>query len=131
LEETVGLTGLQLSILEVLWDRGEATTQDVWEHLTESRPLALTTVATLMSRLERKQVLTHRREGRQYVYRATVSRGEVRRSKVRELTESLFGGDPAALLSHLVKADGVDPEELKRMRELLDEAVGNGSERDP
>lgn len=123
MQETVGLTGLQLSILEVLWDRGEATTQDVWEQLNRARPLALTTVATLLSRLERKQVLTHRQVGRQYVYRATVSRTEVRRSKVRELTENLFGGDAAALLSHLVRAEDVDPDELRRMREMLDAAV--------
>lgn len=123
MQEAVGLTGLQLSILDVLWERGEATTQDVWEQITEGRPLALTTVATILSRLERKRVLTHRREGRQYVYRAVVSRSEVRRSKVRELTESLFGGDPAALLNHLVRADEVDEAELRRMRELLDRAV--------
>ena len=61
MKDTVGLTGLQLSILEVLWERGEATTQDVWAHVTRARPLALTTVATLMSRLERKKVLEHRR----------------------------------------------------------------------
>ena len=121
MQESVGLTGLQLSILDVLWERGEATTQDVWSCLTQGRPLALTTVATIMSRLERKCVLTHRREGRHYVYRATVTRAEVRRSKVRELTENLFGGDPAALLSHLVHADSVDEEELRRMREMLDE----------
>ena len=60
MEDTVGLTGLQLSILEVLWERGEATTQDVWAHIRRARPLALTTVATLMSRLERKRVLEHR-----------------------------------------------------------------------
>ena len=99
MQETVGLTGLQLSILDVLWERGEATTQDVWAALTPSRPLALTTVATIMSRLERKEVLVHRREGRQYVYRATVTRAHVRRTKVRELTRHLFGGDPAALMS--------------------------------
>jgi BlaI family penicillinase repressor len=128
--ETVGLTGLQLSILRVLWERGEATTQDVWACVTVGRPLALTTVATIMSRLERKRVLTHRRDGRQYVYRATVSRSDVRRSKVRELTENLFGGDPAALLSHLVRTDGVDPQELKRFRAMLDTAVENGSSGD-
>ena len=130
MQEAVGLTGLQLSILRVLWERGEATTQDVWERVTARRPLALTTVATIMSRLERKRVLSHRREGRQYVYRALVTRSEVRRSKVKELTENLFGGDPAALLSHLVKTDDVDPEELKRIREMLDAAVENGSRRD-
>ena len=130
MHQAVGLTGLQLSILRVLWERGEATTQDVWERVTARRPLALTTVATIMSRLERKQVLSHRREGRQYVYRAMVTRSEVRRSKVKELTENLFGGDPAALLSHLVKTDEVDPEELKRIREMLDTAMENGSRRD-
>lgn len=123
MQESVGLTGLQLSILDVLWERGEATTQDVWAALSSVRPLALTTVATIMSRLERKEILTYRREGRQYVYRATVTRSEVRRSKVRELTENLFGGDPAALLSHLVRADEVDPDELRRIRQLLDDAV--------
>jgi BlaI family transcriptional regulator, penicillinase repressor len=55
-----------------------------------------------------------------------VSRSEVLRSKVRELTENLFGGDPAALLSHLVRADPVDPDELKRIREMLDAAVESG-----
>jgi BlaI family penicillinase repressor len=120
--EAVGLTGLQLAILQVLWDRGEATTQDVWEAVSEERPLALTTIATLLSRLERKQVVAHRQEGRQYVYRATVTRAEVRRSKIQELTDTLFGGDAAALVSHLVRADDVNAEELERIRALLDEA---------
>lgn len=122
MQDTVGLTGLQLSILQILWDRQEATTQEVWRTLRKERPLALTTVATLLSRLERKKVLTHRREGRQYVYRATVSRAEVRRSKVRDLMETLFDGDRAALVSHLVRADEVDAEELARIRALIDEA---------
>ena len=128
--DTVGLTGLQLSILDVLWDCGEATTQEVWEHLNRERSLALTTVATLLSRLERKSVLVHRREGRQYVYRALVTRSEVRRSKVRDLTETLFGGDATALLSHLVRADEVEADELGRIRELIDAAVSrNGGGR--
>ncbi len=120
--EAVGLTGLQLAILQVLWDRGEATTQDVWEAVSEERPLALTTVATLLSRLERKHVVAHRQEGRQYVYRARVTRAEVRRSKIRELTDTLFGGDAAALVGHLVRADDVNAEELERIRALLEEA---------
>ena len=56
------------------------------------------------------------------MYRATVTRAEVRRSKVRDLTESLFGGDAAALMSHLVRADEVDAGELARIRELIDRA---------
>ena len=125
--DIVGLTGLQLSIIEVLWQHGEATTQVTWDVVSRQRPLALTTVATILSRLERKGVVTHRREGRQHVYRAMVSRAEVRRSKVRDLTENLFDGDAAQLMSHLVRADDVDPEELARIRDLLEEAgAGEG-----
>ncbi len=130
MHDAVGLTGLQLSILDVLWDREEATTQDVWEHLNRDRTLALTTVATLLSRLERKSVLTHRRDGRQYVYRATVTRSEVRRSKVRELTATLFGGDATALLSHLVWADEVEADELELIRELIDAEVNRDGHQD-
>jgi BlaI family penicillinase repressor len=120
--DTIGLTTLQLSILQIIWDRGEATTQEVWEDLLSERTLALTTVATLLTRLERKKVLVHRREGRQHVYRATVTRAEVRRSKVKDLTESLFDGDIAALMSHLVRTDEVDADELARIRAMLDDA---------
>jgi len=119
---TIGLTGLQLSILQILWARGEATTQEVWESLRKQRSLALTTVATLLTRLERKKVLVHRREGRQHVFRPTVTQAEVRRSKVQDLTQTLFGGDVAALMSHLVRTDEVDAEELARIRALIDEA---------
>ena len=120
--DIVGLTGLQLSIMEVLWQQGEATTQATRDAVAQERPLALTTVATILSRLERKGVVTHRREGRQHVYSTLVSRADVRRSKVRDLTENLFDGDAAQLMSHLVRADDVDPEELARIRALLEEA---------
>lgn len=120
MQQAVGLTGLQLAILQVLWDRGEATTQEVWHQVAEERHLALTTVATILSRLERKRVLTHRRSGRQYVYSATVTRAEVRRSKVRDLTETLFDGDAAALINHLVRSDQVDADELERIRASLE-----------
>lgn len=121
MSDTQSLTELQLDILAVLWERGEATTADVCEALTPSRGLALSTIATLLSRLERKGVVAHRREGRQHVFRAQVSRGEVRRSMVRDLTRTLFGGDPAALVQHLVAAHEVDPEALERIRELADD----------
>ena len=126
MDDIVGLTGLQLSIMEVLWERGEATTQGTWEVVSKHRSLALTTIATILSRLERKGVVAHRRDGRQHVYRALVSRADVRRSKVRDLTESLFGGDAVALMSHLVRADDVDAEELARIRDLLAEAEARG-----
>ena len=116
------LTELQLVILQVLWDREEATTQDIHAELHVDRGLALTTVATLLSRLEKRGILKHRKDGRQYVYRALVTRPEVRRSKIRELTETLFEGDAAALISHLVRSEETDPGDLERIKALISQA---------
>ena len=121
MNENVGLTELQLAILHVLWQRGEATSREVREAL--ARPLTLTTVATLLSRLEKKGVLDHRRQGRAHVFRPTVTRSEVRRSMVRELAENLFEGRPSQLVSHLLLSTSLDPDEVRHMRRALDEAV--------
>ena len=114
------LTGLQLAIMRVVWERGEATIADVCEALRPERPLAQTTVATILARLEKRGVLAHRVEGRQYVYRATVSEREVRRSMVAELTESLFQGRPADLISHLLSSREIAPGDLERVKELIE-----------
>lgn len=124
--DTHALTELQLAILHILWGCGEATTQDVHAAMTEGRGLALTTVATLLSRLEKRGVLSHRKDGRQYVYRALVTEKEVRRSKVRELTATLFEGDPSALVRHLVRAHEVDRDELARLVDMIEEADRSG-----
>ncbi len=120
--ETKTLTELQLAILGILWDRGEATTVEVHERLAGDRALALTTVATLLTRLEKKGVLRHRKEGRQHVYQPTVTRDDVRSSKLRELTETLFNGDAAALVSHLVDPATVSVTDLSRIRALIRDA---------
>jgi predicted transcriptional regulator len=120
--DAAALTGLQLAVLHVLWEEGEATTHDVWSRVSAHRPLALTTIATVLSRLERKQVLEHRREGRQYVYWATVTRHDVRRSKIRELVETLFDGNPADLVGHVVEGNGIDADGMQRLRRLLEDA---------
>jgi predicted transcriptional regulator len=113
------LSDLQLAIMRVLWDREEATAADVHAELQTDRELAPTTVATLLSRLEKRGLVAHRARGRQYVYRPKVSEQEVRRSMLRRLTEFFFGGDQAALVSHLVRADDIQPQDLQGIVDLL------------
>lgn len=118
-----GLTELQLDIMGVLWERGEATAVEVREALRPERELAPTTVATLLSRLEKKGLVTHRTEGRQYVYRAAVEEARVRRSVVSEFTEMadrLFDGDVAELVTHLLAGRDVGADDLARVREMIE-----------
>ena len=91
------LSDLQLDLMRVLWELGEASTAAVAEALAGRRELAYTTVATLLSRLEKRGLLSVRRDGRQLLYRPRVAEHEVRRSMVNGLLGSLFGGDAGAL----------------------------------
>jgi BlaI family penicillinase repressor len=117
------LTELQLALMRALWERGEATVVEVQEALAPTRPLAQSTVATLLSRLEKKGLLSHRVDGRQYIYRPAASEADVKRSMVgqfAELAEGLFQGDVAALVSHLLLAQDVAPGDLARVRALVE-----------
>jgi len=117
----IHLSALQLTVMRVLWIRGEATTAEVVADLGARRGLAHTTVATLLTRLERRGVLAQRREGRTLIYRALFSEPEVRRSMVADLVATLFRGDPSALVAHLVREDEVAPGDLARIHARLGE----------
>jgi predicted transcriptional regulator len=122
------LTELQITLLRLLWARGEASVAEVWEALHKERGLAQTTVATLLSRLERRGVVARRAEQRQYLYRALVTEEEVQQSMVSELTEQLFHGDVTALVNHLLTAQEVAPGDLARLRAMIDDAAARGKE---
>ncbi len=122
------LTELQLAILRVIWDKGETTVQEIWEALHPDRGLAQTTVATMLSRLERRGVVTRRAESRQYRYRAAVSEQEVQHSMVGELTERLFDGDVTALVQHLLSGEDMSPGDLAKIRDMIERVESNAPE---
>jgi BlaI family penicillinase repressor len=117
------LTELQLAIMTVLWERGEAGVVEIHDVLRTQRRLAQSTVATLLARMEDKGVVTHRAEGRQFIYRANASAEDVRHSVVNEfaqMTERLFSGDVASLVSKLLSSRDVAADDLARVREIID-----------
>lgn len=116
--DDIALSELQLDLMRVLW-RGEASVAEVAAALAGSRGLAHTTVATLLSRLAKRGLVEARRDGRQLLYRARVEESQVRRSMVGDLIQSLFKGDPKALLAHLVRENEVAAGDLDRVQALL------------
>jgi len=112
------LTALQLAVMQVLWSRDEASVIDVQRTMT-GRRLALTTVATMLVRLEQRGLVSHRAEGRQYIYRSRVSPAEVRETVTRELLRNLFDGDVAAFVSHLLDARKLTREEVADLQRLV------------
>lgn len=114
------LTELQIAVMRVLWLRGEATVLEVQEALQPKRPLAQTTVATLLSRLEKRGVVAYRMDGRQYVYRPLITEDEVRSSALAEVKDLLFEGDVATLVSQLLSAEEVGPADLAKVRRMIE-----------
>lgn len=119
------LASLQLAIMQVLWQRGEATVAEVREMLGEERPLAYTTVATMLTKMERKGQVKHRTEGRVHVYRPAIEKETVSRSMVTDLAARLFMGDVEQMVSHLLEGCEVSPRELSRLRTLIREKEKN------
>jgi BlaI family transcriptional regulator, penicillinase repressor len=112
------LTALQLAVMQVLWSRDEASVSDVQGAMT-GRRLALTTVATMLVRLEQRGLVSHRSEGRQYIYRSRVSPAEVRETVTRELLRNLFAGDVTAFVSQLLDARKLTREEVADLQRLV------------
>ena len=116
----LALTDLQIELMRVLWARGEATVVQVHRDLTATRELAQPTVATMLSRLEKKGAIAHRTEGRQFIYRALVSEADVRRSMVGQIADVLFGGDVPQLIHQLLSEREVSADDLAEVRRLLE-----------
>lgn len=126
--ETVNLTDLQLAIVRILWERGECTVVEVQEALAPERKLAQTTVATILTRLEKRRIVRHQSKGRLFVYKALVTEPQVRRSMVSELTDLLFDGSPAALISHLLSDRDLKAGDLDEVKRLIAEAERGGND---
>jgi BlaI family transcriptional regulator, penicillinase repressor len=114
------LTELQIAVLRLLWERGEASVAEIWESLYADRKLAQTTVATIVSRLQRRGILTRRARDRQFVYKTLLTEADVQHSMVSELTERLFAGDVPALVSHLLSSRDMSPGDLARVRQMIE-----------
>jgi predicted transcriptional regulator len=115
----IALSELQIAVVRVLWRNGETSVTDIAKVLGDERGLKYTTVATLLTRLEKRGVVEQRREGRQLIYRALVSEPQVRRSMVADLVGSLFGGDSRELVAHLVRESDLAPGDLENLRKRL------------
>ena len=119
IDRDIALSDLQIAVVRVLWRNGETSVTDIAKVLGDERGLKHTTVATLLTRLEKRGVVEQRREGRQLIYRALISEPQVRRSMVADLVGSLFGGDSRELVAHLVRESDLAPGDLENLRKRL------------
>jgi len=122
------LGDLQLAIMRVLWERGEAPAIEVHQALFEERGLAVTTIKTMLRKLEEYGCVSHRLNGRQFIYRPEIAETDVRDGMVGDLVQRLFSGDGAALVNHLIESGEVNVEDLDDLRALVEAKRKGGGE---
>ena len=122
------LTNLEAEIMQLVWEKGKATVRDVYEAIRSTRPIAYTTVMTVLSKLAEKGVVERSQKGRAYVYRPKVSRKEAAQRSVDKLLHKFFDGSPRALVAHLIDVDAISPDELSSLQKLLNDKKKEGQE---
>jgi len=112
-------TNLELRLMDIVWGLEKATVRDVKDALPKRKPLAYSTVLTVMRILERKGFLRHETVNRTYVYHAIVTRDEAVQSMLRNLANRVFDGSAELLMVNVLEKEKLSLEELRRLKRLI------------
>ena len=113
------LTEAELRLMKLLWERGESAVSDLVSGISDTTPLAYTSVLTTIRILEKKGYVRHRQEGRAFLYSPCVAEHDAGRTEVRQLLQRFFGNSRERLLLSLLGDDDISPGELKRLKEAI------------
>jgi predicted transcriptional regulator len=116
------LTDAEARVMAVLWDRKRATVGDVVEALSKERVVSYSTVQTILRILETKGYVSHSKAARAFVYRPLVNERQARRRALRHLVTRLFRGSPGLLVLNVLEDERIEPDELKQLKKLIEDA---------
>ena len=114
------LGNLQRTVMELVWEMGEATVHQARDRLGRKKKLAYTTVLTAMQKLEKAGWLTHRADGKTYVYLPTRTRQQAGASSVRNFMERMFDGSAVVMFQHLIRDGRLSDAELAELKKMID-----------
>lgn len=119
--QSATLTEAELRIMQVLWEKQSATVQQVLDALPRKRPLAYNSVLTIIRILEKKGYVRHVKDGRAHIYLPLLNQKEATRSEIRHLVNRFFQDSRELLVLNILEDEGVEAQEIERLRKLLDE----------
>jgi predicted transcriptional regulator len=105
--------------MRIIWDRGESTVAEMVSTIPESEALAYNSVLTTIRILETKGYVSHRQEGRAFLYTTCIGEEEASRSEVRHVLQRFFGNSRERLLLSMLGDEEISLEELKRLKEAI------------
>lgn len=116
------LSDAQLEIMDIVWEQGKTTVGEIWKVLADRRSVSRNTISTMVTRLEEKGWLRHQAVGGTFFYSATYPREKVLPRLVRRLVDAAFQGSAEGLVLTLIEDGRLSPEEVERIKAMLDKA---------
>ena len=112
---------LQRAVMQIVWELGEATVQQVRQQLKRTKQPAYTTVLSVMQKLEKQGWLCHKAAGRQYVYMPKQTIRQAGAKSLSRFIDRVFQGDALLMFQHLIEDDNLDDGDLAALRKMLDQ----------
>lgn len=116
------LTDAEARVMSVLWKKERATVADVVGTLKRKRPVSYSTVQTILRILEDKGYVSHQKVARAFIYTPLVDERQARRRALKHLVARLFNDSPSLLVLNVLEDDQIEPEELSRLKKLIEDA---------
>ena len=127
MDKKTNLGETELEIMELVWQRDEATVADIHELMNTRRKVAYTTVLTIMRNLKNKGYLSFRKEGATHVFKATQPENKVKRNLLQTFMAKTFGNSPLKLLQTLVNDQNMDEAEKRELQRWINEELSDES----
>ncbi len=124
------LTEAELRLMKILWRRGESAVTDLVAAMPEGETLAYNSVLTTIRILEQKGYVEHRQEGRAFIYRPCIKEHEASQTEIRHVLSRFFGNSRERLLLSLLDDEQISPEELRRLKQAIQQAAPDAPEND-
>jgi predicted transcriptional regulator len=122
------LTEAELRLMKMLWQRGESAVGDLVAAMPDGDALAYNSVLTTIRILEKKGYVSHRQEGRAFIYTACVAQNDASKVEVRHVLQRFFGNSREKLLLSLLGDEEITPAELQRLRDAIKQNANAASE---
>lgn len=117
----IKIGNVQLKIMRVLWEYGEATARQITDAVSKQEPVAHSTIQTLLRKLEVKNAIAYEERDRTFVFRPLVSESEITQTATNELLSRVFHGSLSGLVAHVLENEDISDDEMAKLRQLVDE----------
>lgn len=113
------LTDVELEMMNIIWSTGPCSVHQILEALPADRPLAYTSVSTMVRILEQKGFVASKKDGRGHIYEASIAKSDYEAASVSHLVKNLFHGEPSQLVTRLLSSGDLKPEDIVKIQKLI------------